>query len=135
MSETRPYYGPVEALTMEQWLEARLPATPDPTIPEDWQGQWIYLIASPSDLVKVGISRDPDARLAGLQSGHHDGLRLLATVAGLKEDEGALHRLLRAHRVRGEWFKVGPWLDAFMAGAHAGENAGMILKRLEVIAP
>lgn len=134
MSESRPF-------TDEQWkaletaLTNNLPATPDPNIPEDWQGQWIYLIASPANLVKVGISRDPDARLAGLQSGHHDGLWLLATVAGLQEDEGALHRLLRAHRVRGEWFKVGPWLDAFMAGAHAGENAGVIRKRLEAGKP
>lgn len=142
MSSSRPFTGVVEALpaeevrriddALEAWFngETKPAVTPDPILPEEWNGHWIYLIASPADLIKLGISRDPDARFASLQSGHHDTLRLLATVSGFPEDESALHSLLVAYRVRGEWFRIGPWLDTFMEGARAGENAGMILKRL-----
>lgn len=121
----RPFTGVIEAL----------PAYPEPVIPEDWRGRWVYLVASPDDLVKLGISKDPDARLASLQSGHHASLWLLATIAGRQEDESTLHRLIAKYRVRGEWFRIGPWLHAFMEGAHAGENARMIIKRLEALNP
>lgn len=122
---------------LEAWFNNDVPppATPEPIYPDEWRGHWIYLIASPADLIKVGISRNPDARLASIQSGHHDNLRLLATVAGLAEDEGSLHCKLASYRVRGEWFRLGPWLEVFMEGARAGENAGMIMKRLEAVQP
>lgn len=118
---------------LKQWLIENIaqPLEIEPIIPDEWDGRWIYLVASSDDKVKLGISRDPDARLASLQSGHHGDLWLLATVAGFNEDEGQLHRLIARSRIRGKWFEPGPWLDTFMDGARLGENAGMIIKRLE----
>lgn len=58
---------------------------------------------------KIGISSDPDARLASIQTGNPRKLYLSATWR-LRSDSEArrierlLHRGARRHRVSGEWF-------------------------------
>lgn len=54
--------------------------------------------------IKIGRSTAPLARLATLQTGHSEPLRLLVTTTGGDELEKALHRRLSSHRLRGEWF-------------------------------
>lgn len=59
--------------------------------------------------VKVGISRDPQKRLAVLTSSGPFELDLLAVFDGPDERaviraEAEIHSALRAHRARGEWY-------------------------------
>ncbi|MFF5853977.1 GIY-YIG nuclease family protein [[Kitasatospora] papulosa] len=66
-----------------------------------------YLIgAEGSELVKIGHARNPQRRLAGLQTGQPAQLTLLWSQVG--DYERALHRKFAAYRVRGEWFDLTP---------------------------
>lgn len=63
--------------------------------------QRVYL-ARLGDLVKIGVSIDPEARARRLNA------ELLATVAGGRDEELRLHRRFAVERVRGEWFQASP---------------------------
>lgn len=56
--------------------------------------------------IKLGISRDPSARLAQLQTGNSSKLQLVAVRPAVSRfaDERAVHADAEAHRLRGEWF-------------------------------
>lgn len=71
----------------------------------------VYLIACEAGILKVGVSRIPEARLGGLQSGMPHPLRLVRIWERPHGDarrvERTAHRLLAAHRQGNtEWFKV-----------------------------
>ncbi len=71
----------------------------------------IYFIQSEAtNHIKIGFTESDDAsvRLATLQTGNANRLRLLGTIPGTLEDEKNLHRLFAAHRVSGEWFEPAP---------------------------
>lgn len=82
---------------------------------------FIYFIQSGVDgPVKVGYSAArPEKRLAELQTGNPETLRLLGYVGGSEHLERHLHRVLHLWRRRGEWFAPGRDL-AFMVrlGGH-----------------
>jgi len=69
--------------------------------------QKLYLIGC-ADCFKVGISTDPYKRLASLQTGNPMPCQLLAIwepkYAPTLEKE--IHKQLKNHRVRGEWFSI-----------------------------
>lgn len=73
---------------------------------------YVYAIQEGADgSVKIGLScQDPRARLQAMQTGNSRELHLRATAyvleAGYLEKE--LHRKLRDHCVRGEWFYPAP---------------------------
>jgi hypothetical protein len=72
---------------------------------------YVYVIAGTHGLVKVGISTDPVARLATLQTGSPDRLRIAFTAPGYGNAftiEQEAHVILAQHRVAGEWFNVTP---------------------------
>lgn len=56
--------------------------------------------------IKIGISADPQRRIANLQTAHGDKLEVLAIVEGGREREARLHRRLRKSRTSGEWFRA-----------------------------
>lgn len=66
--------------------------------------------------IKIGSAVDVDKRLAELQTGCPDLLRIIGTSAGGREAEFALHRKFSAHRIRGEWFYPCPELLATARG-------------------
>lgn len=67
--------------------------------------EYVYVIQSPlGGAVKIGYSRDPQARLADMQVGSPVPLRLVATFRGGRAEERALHEALRGSRSHGEWF-------------------------------
>jgi hypothetical protein len=71
--------------------------------------QLVYFIQSGNDgPIKIGIASRPQERLAGLQTGHHDELRMLCITAGGLEQERAYHAQFAEHRIRGEWFSPHP---------------------------
>jgi hypothetical protein len=81
---------------------------------EVWQGikpvDRVYFIGTElrrGALIKVGYSRDPEARLRALQTGHGETLRIFATTPGGKDLEAKYHRRWHSRRRSGEWFTVG----------------------------
>lgn len=73
----------------------------------------IYFIQDTgSKAIKIGISQDPNKRLAQLQTAHASELRLIAVMDGNESDEQALHRLFTNRR--GEWFDPTHELKAFI---------------------
>jgi hypothetical protein len=74
---------------------------------------WVYFIQG-GDRVKVGWSRDVPRRLAQLQTASSEALKLLGTLPGTRERERAIHRMLAAIHVRGEWFHAEPGLLAMV---------------------
>lgn len=68
---------------------------------------WVYFIqARESGHFKIGYSSNhPVSRLLSFQTGNPDELVLRGWFKGSQRDERHLHELLRAYRVRGEWFR------------------------------
>jgi hypothetical protein len=66
--------------------------------------------------IKIGCSADAASRLATLQVGNPEALRLLATAPGGFAEEATLHARFAAHRLTGEWFRPTLELLAFIAG-------------------
>lgn len=58
-----------------------------------------------SGAIKIGCSKNPAQRLAGLQTGHSEPLRLLTCAVGSQDQERALHDRFAHLRVSGEWFR------------------------------
>lgn len=78
----------------------------DPPTRED--RQWFIYAIQGGERIKIGISADPEARLAQLQSSASVELRLIAKRPGTREEEQRLHGELATHREYGEWFRDVP---------------------------
>ena len=76
-------------------------------VPSEMGEVYVYAIReSETGRIKLGISKDPLARMAQLQTGNSQRLELVAyrkANQGLK-DERDLHRKADEYHVRGEWF-------------------------------
>ena len=76
-------------------------------VPPELGEVYVYAIReSETGRIKLGISKDPMARMAQLQTGNSQRLQLVAyrkANQGLK-DERNLHRKADEYHVRGEWF-------------------------------
>jgi hypothetical protein len=71
----------------------------------------VYIIINASqDVIKVGISDNPEHRLATLQTGSPNVLKLhyAAFHSEAQRIETLVHHKLRSMLVHGEWFKVTP---------------------------
>lgn len=72
--------------------------------------------------IKIGHSCDVRKRLATLQTGSPDRLRLLLVLAGHVADEKRLHMWFARERIQGgEWFKSGGEVTAFVAARRAAK--------------
>jgi hypothetical protein len=72
---------------------------------------YLYVIGRHQGPVKIGISRDPSARLGSLQTGCPFKLDLLHKAAlpsrvDAERQEGIIHDTYRDHWIRGEWFRL-----------------------------
>lgn len=72
------------------------------------RSSFVYLIASPIGLCKIGIAYNPSGRLAGLQTGSPDKLELIfhAHVGDGEYHEKVLHETFKEKREHGEWFAL-----------------------------
>lgn len=73
------------------------------------EGEFLYVIEGEHGHVKIGVSRDPGARLATLQTGSSVPLAIVwREFAGgaAFEIEQEAHAMLSRHRLAGEWFAV-----------------------------
>lgn len=79
------------------------------------ENAFVYLAASKSqELLKIGFSKSPAKRIAGLKSQAKD-IELLTCLQGSRLLETACHMLWRKYAVGGEWFrdseKIRRWFD------------------------
>lgn len=82
-----------------------------------------FIIAKPSSLVKIGIAKDPRGRVKILQTGNHEELTWIGSLAGGHELEQEIHQMLADTRVRGEWFSPSQALhDLIWAAFHAAKE-------------
>jgi hypothetical protein len=75
-----------------------------------------YLIAG-GQSIKIGVTKDVDSRLAGLQTGNSTHLSVRRVFRGGKKLEQALHDLLQSWHRRGEWFIFDGTLQALVRTA------------------
>ncbi len=76
-------------------------------------------------MVKIGKANDPDARIAELQTGCPDKLKLIAIMkckgkAHAEFMEKQAHLAFRKYRARGEWFHYAPEIREFIRKAGIG---------------
>ena len=72
-------------------------------------GEFVYVVTGDHGRVKIGITKNPEARLASLQTGSHVRLSMpFTTWAGDRAlaVEQAAHSLLWQRWVSGEWFNA-----------------------------
>lgn len=72
-------------------------------------GSSVYFAAA-GERIKIGWSRRVSGRLAQLQTGSAEPIRLLGTVAGGRALERRLHDQFDHLRLSGEWFSAAPEL-------------------------
>jgi predicted GIY-YIG superfamily endonuclease len=70
---------------------------------------YIYFIQSGYGAIKVGMAKNPEKRLANMQTSIPKSLRLLAAIPlpdrkSARALERELHDLFKDERIRGEWF-------------------------------
>lgn len=76
----------------------------------------IYVLkAEGLDRYKIGYSSDVERRLIGMQSLSPVDLECLGVLEGGVPDERILHDQFDAFRVKGEWFRGSPEMDALVA--------------------
>ena len=72
--------------------------------------RYVYIIGSDQPPYKVGISKNPQRRLAALQTGHPERLQIHHQVATPAAQtrllEAVIHNNLKLHRCNGEWFDM-----------------------------
>ncbi len=66
---------------------------------------YIYVMEC-AGFVKIGLTQNPNSRLAICQTFSPFPVRLIGFLEGTRQQEAALHAKLSAHRVRGEWFRM-----------------------------
>lgn len=76
----------------------------------------VYFLRDAEGFIKIGWTKNLRKRVAALQVISSAPLRLLGVVAGERDMEQWLHRMLSADRVRGEWFRQSPRLELYLTG-------------------
>ena len=76
-------------------------------IPDELPDMYVYAIRECSTgNIKLGISKDPEARVKQLQNGNSGALELVAYKRAVNrfKDEASLHELASDNNIKGEWF-------------------------------
>jgi hypothetical protein len=82
--------------------------------------------------IKIGISVNVAARLSGLQTASPEVLNLLGEFPGGEEAERIMHAWFDHLRIRGEWFRPGKELLAFIMAFHgAAAELSNVKQRLD----
>jgi hypothetical protein len=71
------------------------------------RGDKIYFATS-GGRIKIGVSRDVEKRLRGIDIHLPEPIMLLGAVAGSIPTEKLIHERLKPHHIRGEWFRICP---------------------------
>lgn len=78
---------------------------------------FVYVIGFEADstAVKIGFASDVEDRRCTLQTSSHRVLKVLAVINGTIATEKGLHREFAADHIRGEWFRLSPQIEVFIA--------------------
>jgi len=68
----------------------------------------IYILSDGDGVIKIGHSRDPVRRRKMLGREDCEIVHVTKAYHEVERVERAAHKILRPHRVRGEWFRVTP---------------------------
>ncbi|MCH7716405.1 MAG: GIY-YIG nuclease family protein [Gemmatimonadetes bacterium] len=82
----------------------------------------VYFIAVGDEAIKIGVAQNVEARMAALQTGNHEKLRLIGSIPGDVTTEKKFHRVFAKYHVHGEWFKAAPPLLQFIEFISEMEN-------------
>ena len=89
-----------------------VPVTPYRTRAKADERRGIYVVSGADGYVKIGITDKPQSRLAAIQNGSPEPLKLCLFVHALgraaQDIEALAHRRLHIFRRSGEWFKCTP---------------------------
>ena len=94
--------------------------------PADCPDLYVYVIKNTiSGNIKLGISRNPHARLKQIQTGNDCKLELVAykKADNRFEDEASIHKHASGYHIHGEWFKEGANKMFISYGLAHGKNA------------
>lgn len=85
-----------------------------------------FVTARELGLVKIGYAAKPQERFHTIQAHSPVALNLERVRDGDLVVEAALHRQFQAERVRGEWFRMTPEIEAYMntVPAHQWRHRG-----------
>lgn len=74
-----------------------------------------FIQAGEGGPVKIGATRNVEARLRDMQTGNAHDLIVLGAIAGVSSrDEKRVHARFEEHHIRGEWFRPHPELLQFI---------------------
>jgi hypothetical protein len=101
-------------------------------IPTKRSRSYVYIIGQAHDgPVKIGVSTKPRNRLHALQASNPAKLRILAKFRGDRDLEAAVHRLLGAYRLQGEWFERSVAVRTFIDNVLRGiAIEGMVIEHV-----
>jgi predicted DNA-binding transcriptional regulator AlpA len=76
--------------------------------------------------IKIGVSDHPTKRIAELNTGSSDPIKILGMRKGSHQDEVFFHKLFKDYHLNGEWFEPVPellaYIDAFLIRAPREEG-------------
>ena len=75
----------------------------------------VYFITD-GDCTKIGVAKNPNKRLAQLQTGNPNKLVIAKVIQGGYHEERALHEALKDRRLEGEWFLFNDFDDVTIKG-------------------
>lgn len=98
------------------------------------EGSFVYVVRGDHNMVKVGVTTNPRARLAQLRTGSAFPIEyaFIGVTPGAGYDiEAAAHAILDRHRCNGEWFDLSPEM-AVSAVMGAAARLGQPLQALDI---
>lgn len=92
-----------------------------------------FITAREVGMVKIGCAYDPHRRLSYMQTACPVELTLEALIPGAYREERQYHAQFAPHRVRGEWFKITPEIEALIATFKAPEKPRSIAQKRRIL--
>jgi DNA-binding transcriptional regulator YdaS (Cro superfamily) len=86
---------------------------------------FVYFVRC-GDFVKIGFSKRPDGRLRYLRTATPFDFVLVGAHAATVHDERHLHKIFKAHRHRGEWFRWVPEIEQVAVNGLADEHRATV---------
>lgn len=74
----------------------------------------IYFVGH-DDRIKIGFSTEPEQRIKVLQIANPERLMVHLLMPGSEAAEASLHERFSGHRIAGEWFRLAPEIEQFIA--------------------
>ncbi|PWD04097.1 DUF1376 domain-containing protein [Pseudomonas amygdali pv. lachrymans] len=91
-----------------------------------YKGYVYFVTDSSSDIVKIGYSKNPWARLNELRRSHGENLSVVATVKTVEKSESSVHASLSEFRKEGEWFWKSSCISDLISSISDGKTTTVV---------